>query len=388
MQRILLTGARAPACLELARLLSRAGKQIFVADSLRFPIAKGSRYVSKTLYIPAPTQGLTEFARHLLRCIVDNKIDLVIPTCEEIFYISLLRARIGQYCEVFCDDFATLAQLHHKYHSMAMLKDLGVETPVTHLLNHHRQIHSYFKDSERWVFKPAYSRFASHALLRPTKTALARLRPSEKLNWIAQHYIDGEECCSYSIADKGRLQAHTCYRPQYRIGQGAGMYFSPIEQETIRDFVSRFVQRHRFTGQVGFDFIQHDSKVTVIECNPRTTSGIHLLADRAGLANAFLGHRQAVTYSDTGQAKMIAVAMLTLGLPYSMNRAGIRRFISDFRQARDVIYVGHDIAALASQILGWFEILYRSVRSGISLRDAAAADIEWNGEPLDEGVEL
>jgi hypothetical protein len=52
--RVLLTGARAPATLELARLRARAGSVVHVADTHRWHICRGSRLITGAHRLPSP----------------------------------------------------------------------------------------------------------------------------------------------------------------------------------------------------------------------------------------------------------------------------------------------------------------------------------------------
>jgi hypothetical protein len=52
--RVLLTGARAPATLELARICARAGHVVHVADTHRWHICRGFRLITGVHRIPSP----------------------------------------------------------------------------------------------------------------------------------------------------------------------------------------------------------------------------------------------------------------------------------------------------------------------------------------------
>jgi predicted ATP-grasp superfamily ATP-dependent carboligase len=110
--RILLTGGRAPATLDLARLFHRAGCTVFVADSCRSPIAKGSAAVHKTFHVCEPKSKRAAFIADLLDIIRQEAIDLLIPTCEEVFYIAQALPQLSAHCTVFADRFEKLAALH------------------------------------------------------------------------------------------------------------------------------------------------------------------------------------------------------------------------------------------------------------------------------------
>ncbi len=183
------------------------------------------------------------------------------------------------------------------------------------------------------VLKPCLSRFATRTLIRPSLRqtlyalfaqtlstdnnsssdmallSLLKLIKQNKhhqqikqddnvTNWLAQQYVQGKEVASYSLAQNGQLIAHTCYQANCRANaNGAnGMHQQPEQQQSqqtgasldfqcvaipqIVDFVQAVIKQCHYTGQIGFDFIQdQQGQWWVLECNPRATSGIHLLAD-------------------------------------------------------------------------------------------------------------
>src|SRR5512140_1701805 len=88
MLNVLLTGGRAPATLELARLFHRSGHRVFVAESLRGHLSAPSRAVNGNFVVPPPRQDTEGFIKALRGIIAAQHIDLLIPTCEEIFYVS------------------------------------------------------------------------------------------------------------------------------------------------------------------------------------------------------------------------------------------------------------------------------------------------------------
>ena len=66
MAKFLLTGARAPVTLELLRNLSRHGHEVYLADSMLYPMAKNSRYLQHYFYIPSPKNNIQTYQNSLL----------------------------------------------------------------------------------------------------------------------------------------------------------------------------------------------------------------------------------------------------------------------------------------------------------------------------------
>src|SRR5690606_31862881 len=98
--------------------------------------------------------------------------------------------------------------------------------------------------------------------------------------WAVQEFIPGEEYCTYALCRSGTVIAEACYTPAFRAGQGSSVYFQPAVNADISAQVRDFVAGVHYDGQIGFDFIvREDGKPFVLECNPRCTSGVHLLPD-------------------------------------------------------------------------------------------------------------
>src|SRR4051794_1320298 len=114
MARILLTGGRAPATLELARIFHAAGHQLFMAESVRCHLARPSRAIVRNYLVPPPNQAPNQYIEALRSIICHEGIDLLLPTCKEIFWIAKGSAALTDYCIVFAEEIERLRPLHHK----------------------------------------------------------------------------------------------------------------------------------------------------------------------------------------------------------------------------------------------------------------------------------
>ncbi|PHQ84302.1 MAG: hypothetical protein COB65_05900, partial [Thalassobium sp.] len=74
---VLITGARAPTALHLARLLHDAGQRVVLADSLAHPFAARSAAIARYVRLPAPRFDLPGYAAALRDLIGLERVDLV-----------------------------------------------------------------------------------------------------------------------------------------------------------------------------------------------------------------------------------------------------------------------------------------------------------------------
>jgi hypothetical protein len=377
---VLILGARAPACLEWARAFDEAGWTVSVGDSLSQSLSRFSCSVQHFVRLPEPRQAPAAWIEALAQVIQAQRIDLLLPTCEEVFYLAHGLARLAPLCRVLTSDFALLHRLHHKGRFAAMTEGWALAAPETRLLTDRPAVQALMDEAGQWVFKPAYSRFASQTLIRPSAGQLAKVRPSEAAPWVAQRFIEGREYCSFSVLIDGKLRAHSCYHPRYRVGRGSGIYFEPCAPASVRQFLEQFGRETGYTGQVGFDFIEDSAgQFHVLECNPRATSGVHLFDNQRKQLVASLSGSGVL--EPTGEPRMIALAMLLLAAPQRVLNAGFWR---DYSDARDVITRQGDFWPLTAQVLSLAEIIARAASRRCGLLAASTADIEWNGQPLSE----
>ena len=120
----------------------------------------------------------------------------------------------------------------------------------------------------------------------------------------------------------------------------------------------------------------------MIECNPRSTSGLHLFAENDALPAASMGTAADCVEPSHTQPAMIAALMLSAGLYEAVTKSALPRWRHDYRRARDVITRPGDRSPLAGALLDLCSYSRLAIQQGCNLREAATRDIEWDGECL------
>jgi hypothetical protein len=379
--RVLILGGRAPVALDHARRFASAGWTTLVADSMPARLSSWSRHVSKAVRLPPPRTALADFTASLARIIERECIDVLLPTCEEVFFVSRVRARLPTACNVFTAPFELLRELHSKWHFLALAQDCGASVPRAALVDGLEAAREW-AGTRPVVLKPEFSRFGVHVRLFPlgmpaTTSALPSLG-----RWVVQEFLAGSEICSYSIAVAGKLRAHVAYRPSYRLNGSSSFYFDPVKMPAIERFVTAFVARIGFTGQISFDWIDDgNGKPTVLECNPRAISGLHLFDVDAALPAVITGADVCVM-PDMPPARMIAAAMLGVGMPAAVRGSRFAQWRADWNRATDVLSAPGDARPMLGALADMTSLLPKALRARSTLRAAATRDIEWDGEEL------
>ena len=241
MKRVLLTGGRAAAALELARLFRAAGWRVVVAESLPWHPSRWSRAVARSYVIPWPNRDPGGCIDALVRIIRRERIDLLVPTCEEIFYIAKWRDRLDPHCTVFTENIETLRRLHSKWLFVQAARGHGLAVPPTVLLTSPDDAGRALASGRDLVLKPVYSRFASRTIVRPRTTADLPTDVSEHRPWVAQDFVPGRQVCTYSVAHAGRLTVHSAYLAEFTFGLGAAVAHAALDHPASRVWVEAFV---------------------------------------------------------------------------------------------------------------------------------------------------
>ena len=379
--RVLVLGARAPACMEWLRKLRGAGHCAWAADSMTFPLSRFSKACSGYLKLPRPKTQFTRWHQCLRKAVKSHQIDLIIPTCEEVFYLAKAHDLQSLGCDILCSNFKTLAGLHNKYQFSRLVDSFNVTCPKTVMIESKQSISPHLLESKSYVAKPVFSRFASKTLIKPSAEQLNRIEPSVDSPWVLQEFISGVEYCSYAVVSNGVLLANVCYRPKYRAGLGAGIYFERVEILEIDAFVAQISKSLNFTGQISFDYIRTpEGRIYVIECNPRATSGIHFIKSvwvngKNSLSMTIDSSRSSGCHPEK---RMVFLALMV----FHFKKMFDKRFREDVKLATDVIWDKHDVYPLLLQPLVLIEVFYCSIRFFKSPIGATTFDIEWDGHDI------
>ncbi len=277
--RVMITGARALISIDWAQRIKQHNCKSFVvlADSFYLPLGRFSKNIDKYVKTSSPRFSPENYIKELSYCIDTYQINVLIPTCEEAFYISKYMHLLPKSCYCFLDNFDKLENLHNKFTFLDLIDQNNcIKKPETLYIKDAQELEDWMSCNsiQEYIIKPVYSRFGSEFIEN-----IESFKRDYRYPLVVQQKIKGKEFCSYTIANSGTILAHSCYHPKYKAGVGAGIYFDPVESLAIFEFCKNIIQKINYTGQIGFDFIQEaDGTIYPIECNPRGTSGLHFIS--------------------------------------------------------------------------------------------------------------
>ncbi|MCX6132107.1 MAG: ATP-grasp domain-containing protein [Proteobacteria bacterium] len=375
-KRILLTAGRIPSALELARALARAGCYVVVADSYPTYLCQGSRAVAKTYVVPPPRLLQASYQLAILDIVFKEKIDLIIPASEEVLYLAAFKDELTKHCEVYFADSALLLTCHNKQNFNNLAHSYGLPVPSsTPLLLQSSAVKQV--QAKDYVLKRSYSRGGNAVIFAAAGTDPKECSVPFDGSWLIQERIPGETLCSFSIAQHGHTRLTQVYRPSVTLGT-TGVVFKNISEPKILMWVEEFIRKSKFHGFISFDFLR-DQKgdIFAVECNPRITSGIHLLPPEL-ITHALLEAQGALPALRSRSRAQIAFGVLSALPDLILNPRLAWQAFKECVLARDVMFQWNDLGPVLYQFPCYFYFIHRSRKQHISLTGCTMDGIEWN----------
>ncbi|TWU06676.1 hypothetical protein CA54_50750 [Symmachiella macrocystis] len=387
LMRILITAARAPVVLDMMRHLTRHGHEVLLTDSRAFPLSRFSRLKCKYFRTSSPGSDPARYRQEIRELAERESVDVVLPMFEEVMHLAAGIDEFDGTTRVFCDDFEKIREIHNKYTFIDIARNAGMSVPDTYLLDGPDALQDFADCATQFVFKPVYSRFGDQVLLGPDAKRFAEVTPSAQCPWVAQEFLDGDLYCSFGIAHQGHLRLHSAYQPTCFAGR-AGILFNSAQEEDILRQVQQLVKHIDFTGFISFDFIRdRQGRFHVIECNPRSTSGVHFLnaTDEASgmdsgtsLSRAVLEPDGPLIEASANQTRMLGFAMAIYGWNKKNHAYGSLPVWHGLTAASDVVFSWKDpLPGVAAPIM-LAETMISAVTNGVKLTRSGTYDHEWN----------
>ena len=330
--------------------------------------------------VPSPRFHAEGFIDKLIHIIEKEQIDIVIPTFEEIFCFSKQLHRFPKFCRIFSASYEKLDHLHNKWLFNDKLHKMGITAPKSELIKTEEDL-LQINLSYPFILKPCYSRAAQKVVKINSPQELKKVSIDPNNPWVAQEWIAGKKLCSYSVASEGKLKAHTTYPLEFSIDDSSCLNFEAIEHVGIKKWVKTFIEKENFTGQFGFDFIElEDGTLYPIECNPRSTSGLHLFQEEDNLPEAFFNESAALISPKPGFCKQIAVGMLLYGWKAKHPEKTYFQFFKKLLSVQDVIFSRKDLYPFIAQPFLFITYIIRSLKLRMRIVSMFTFDTDWNGE--------
>lgn len=384
--RVLVSSSRNPFALDIVRKLGSSGHTVFASDTYGGAMGSHSKYAEAHLVTASPTFDTDQFIKDVSDFAAENQIDLIIPTFEEAFYLAARRADLPDGTEVFTGPFNKLAMLHDKVSFQRLCEDAGVPIPETVVATDDKSLHEAIARFPKYFARAAFSR-GGVALLTNTGPLEGAMKvedchPTPEQPWIVQPFVDGPMVCTYATVVNGKVTSMVTYRAPEQWAHSTGIEFVADDSTKTLEYTQKIVDQLdcNYSGQLSFDFVDSDSGLIAIECNPRTTNGV-LLLEADEFVDALTGNVDETVMAEPETEREIKFAVLAnVFTPHLKTIPGT---VKDILHGTDTGKGWHDSIAMM-----WSPAtLVHGAKLGYGkhekVLEALGGDIVWDGGPID-----
>lgn len=384
--RVLVTSSRNPFALDIIRKLGSTGHEVYAADTYDEAMGNHSKFAAGHYATASPTLETDQFIKDISQIVEENDIELIIPTFEEAFYLAARRGDLPDSVEVYTGDFNKLARLHDKVSFQKLCEEAGVPIPETVVATSDEQLAEAIDKFPQYFARAAFSR-GGVALLTNTGPLEGQLKPEEvhptpEQPWIVQPFTDGPMVCTYSTVVDGKVTSMVTYRVPQQWAHSTGIEFVADDSTKTLEYTQKIVDTldPHYTGQLSFDFVDHEGELVAIECNPRTTNGV-LMLDANQVSDAIQGKNEETYMAVPGTERLIKFAVLAN--VFTPHLKTIPSTLKAIVKGTDTGKGWHDSLAMLWSPATLVHGAKLSRGKHEPILESLAADIVWDGGPIE-----
>lgn len=279
---VVVTTSRMPFALDMIRKLGKQGHAVHATDTFRTAPGGHSSYLEGHHVTASPRYDTERFVDDLLRIVDEHRIDVLLPSFEDAFYILRRAERFEGEVEIFAPSFDLMLQHHDKDRMRQLAEELGVAVPETIIAKNDDELRCAAEGFGDYFARPVYSRGGVQLLTNagPLAGALALddCHPTDANPWLVQPFVRGTDVCTCSVAQHGRMVAHGAYVHPREIEHAGGIVFESVDEPETMAIARTIIEATGYHGHISFDFLRTKDGLVLIECNPRPTAGLFAMS--------------------------------------------------------------------------------------------------------------
>jgi predicted ATP-grasp superfamily ATP-dependent carboligase len=374
MNTVLLTLGRLPKALDLARTFHAVGWRVVVAEPFRRHLAGASNAVARSVQVTAPAQDREGYLADLLRVVAKENVDLVVPVSEEVVHVAALHGRVPERTRVFAMPQEVVLAAHDKGRFAMQSAAWGLAVPRTHPLGSAEA--AALAAEQDVVVKPLHACSGRGVRLIPRGTALPAADGQAPA--IVQARITGPERSTCSLVHDGVVSGTVVYQGLMQSGS-VSIAFERVEDPLIEAFVRDYAAATRWTGFLSFDFMLDErGQPYAIECNPRTTSGLHFFAPE-DLARAVLDPEQPLRHRPETRLQQFYSCLTETQLSL-FRGSGFLHKLRALITTPDVTWSGRDPMPFLTMTFTTWPIIRAAMAQRATFGEVATLDVGWRAE--------
>jgi hypothetical protein len=193
---------------------------------------------------------------------------------------------------------------------------------------------------------------------------------------IVQRFLPGAEFSSCSVARDGRVLGTVIYRGVQFAGSVA-CAFERVDHPEAEAWITKLVAALNWTGFIAFD-LREDAAGHIhgIECNPRTTSGLHFFRTE-DIAPAILGARDTLRHRKATRLQQFWSCLTETQLSAFRRERAFFGHLRNLVSTRDVTWSARDPWPLLSMPYTAWPILREAARKRVPFGEVATLDVGW-----------
>jgi predicted ATP-grasp superfamily ATP-dependent carboligase len=374
MSTVLLTLGRLPKALDLARAFHGAGWRVVVAEPFRRHLVGASNTVARSAVVTAPAQDRERYLSDMLRVVEEEGVDLVLPVSEEAIHVAFLHGRLPARTRLMTMPPEVLLAAHDKGEFAVQARGRGLATPQTHALGSAEG--AALAAAQDVVVKPLHA--CSGRGVRVIRQGDPLPAPDPADPAIVQAFVAGEVMSTCSLAHDGALSGTVVYRGAMMSGSVC-IAFERVENPAIAQWVEAFARATNWTGFLSFDFVVDAQGVPWgIECNPRTTSGLHFFANE-DIAPAVLNPAHPLRHRPETRLQQFYSCLTETQLSL-FRGGGFLRNLRSLATTPDVTWSARDPMPFLTMTFTTWPIIRAAMASRATFGEVATLDVGWRGE--------
>lgn len=374
MNTVLLTLGRLPKALDLARAFHGAGWRVIVAEPFRRHLAGASKSVARSHVVTAPASDAEAYLCDLLRVVAEEDVDLVLPVSEEVVHVAALHGRLPSRTRLFAMPQEVVLAAHDKGRFAVQSDGWGLAVPPTHPLGSTEA--AALARRQDVVVKPLHACSGRGVRVVRRGADLPAADPAAPA--IVQGHVFGMERSTCSLVHDGVVSGTVVYQGVMQSGS-VSIAFERVEDPLIERFVRGYAAATRWTGFLSFDFmLDQQGHPFAIECNPRTTSGLHFFAPE-DLATAVLDAGHPLRFRPETRLQQFYSCLTETQLSL-FRGGGFQHNLRTLVSTRDVTWSARDPMPFLTMCFTTWPIIRAAIASRATFGEVATLDVGWRGD--------
>jgi predicted ATP-grasp superfamily ATP-dependent carboligase len=368
---VVVTLGRLPKGLDICRSFALAGWRVVVAEPHARHLCGASNSVTRSVRLPAPAEGKRAYLQRLAEIVRAHGANLVVPVSEEALHVAFL-PRLLPEVPVLAMSPGTMLALHHKGRFTELAQEAGVSVPETHPLGSEGA--AALVRAGRVVVKPVHS--AAGRGVRVLAEGEAPPAPEPGAPAVVQRFLPGAEFSSCTLARQGSVLGTVVYRGVQFAGSVA-CAFERVEHAEAEAWIEKIVAALGWTGFISFDMREDaEGRIHGIECNPRTTSGLHFF-ETEDIAAAILGARDTLRHREARRLQQFWSCLTETQLAAFRRERAALGHLRNLFSTRDVTWAARDMAPLLTMPWTAWPIMRDAARARVPFGEVATLDVGW-----------